>query len=53
MRNAIICLALAFAVALVGFVDVPEAMEGLVQVGFFALLVVFVVLMVRHLAEDH
>lgn len=52
MRKAILCLILAIAAALVGFAGVPESLEGLVQLGFFALLVVFVVLMVSHLAED-
>ena len=51
MRKAIL-LILAGAVALAGFFGVPEAMEGLAQLAAFALLVVFVVLMVSHLAED-
>lgn len=53
MRRAIFCLILALVLAPVAFVDVPRALEGIVQIGLFALLVVFVVLMVSHLAEDH
>lgn len=51
MRRLILCLTVAL-VALIALIGVPKAVEGLVQFGFFALLVVFVVLMVRHLAED-
>ena len=52
MRIAITILVLAALVALIAFLGVPESMEGVAQLGFFALLVVIVVLMVSHLAED-
>jgi hypothetical protein len=38
--------------ATVGFVGVPADFEALFQFGFFALLVVFVVLMVQHLVNN-
>jgi hypothetical protein len=52
MRSSILCLVLALIVAVVALIDVPKSLEGLAEVGAFAVLVVFVVLMVRYLAED-
>lgn len=52
MQGAFLTLILSITVALVGLLGVPEPMEGLVQLTFFSLLVVFVVLMVRYLAQD-
>ena len=52
MQSAILMLVLSITVALIGFLGVPEPMEGVVQLAFFSLLVVFVVLMVRYLAQD-
>ena len=52
MQSAIITLVLAIMVALVGFLGVPEENAGVVQLAFFSLLVVFVFLMVRYLAQD-
>jgi uncharacterized membrane protein YtjA (UPF0391 family) len=52
MRKPILCLTLALIVALVAFIGVPEPMKGVAEVGLFALLVVFVVLMISHLVED-
>jgi uncharacterized membrane protein YtjA (UPF0391 family) len=52
MQGAILTLILTIAVALVGFIGVPEPLEGVVQVAFFLLLVIFVILMVRYIARD-
>ena len=52
MQSALLALMLAVGVALAGMTGVPEAMQGIVQLAFFSLLVVFVVLMVRYLAQD-
>ena len=52
MRTAILFLILSLAVGLVGFFGVAERMEAVIQLAFFCCLVVFVVLMVRHLAQD-
>ena len=52
MQAVITSLVLSIMVALVGFLGVPEPMEGVVQLAFFSLLVVFVVLMVRYMAQD-
>ena len=38
--------------AVVGYFGVPQALEGIAQFAFFILLVVFIVLMISHLAED-
>lgn len=52
MRSAILFLILAIAVATVGLFGVPADLEAIIQLAFFSLLVVFVVLMVRYLARD-
>lgn len=52
MQRAVLCLLLTIAVAVIGFAGVPETLEWVIQLAFFSLLVVFVYLMVRHLAQD-
>lgn len=52
MQSAIISLMLAIMVALAGLFGVPEEIGGVVQLAFFSLVVVFVFLMVRYLAQD-
>lgn len=52
MQSAMISLLLTMMVALIGFLGVPEEIGGVVQLAFFSLLVVFVYLMVRYLAQD-
>lgn len=52
MQKTILPLILAVLAALLGYFGVPRALEGVAQFGFFILLVVFIVLMISHLAED-
>ena len=50
--EAILCLVVTIGVALVGLFGVPEAMEGIVQLAFFSLVVVFVILVIDYLVRD-
>lgn len=52
MQGPLLCLLVTMSVALVGLAGVPADLEGVVQFAFFSFLVLFVVLMVRYLAQD-
>jgi uncharacterized membrane protein YtjA (UPF0391 family) len=52
MRSAVLFLLLTISAAIIGLVGVAEPVAGIVQLAFFSLLVVFVFLMVRYLAQD-
>jgi uncharacterized membrane protein YtjA (UPF0391 family) len=52
MRGALLFLVMSIGVAIVGLLGVPARMQAPTQFAFFAFLVAFVVLMVRHLARS-